>query len=770
MPSSVTWDDYRRAETFLPVNAKRLVYNTDVKVHWIDESSRFWYVRQSDAGKTFVVVDATVYPPKVRPAFDHARLASALSTQSGKRCVAGALPFDRLERVDGSTVEFDFDGKRWQCNTETYDCRPVGDAPLPHETPSPDGRRYVFVKDDNLYVRSDDGGGVKALTTDGEEHYGYGTCPHRKRKITDRQLGFQPPAMALWSPDSTKIVTHRLDERTVGEMHLIQSIPGDGSRRPVLHSYKYALVGDEHVPTVELVIIDVNEGTVTPVEHDVLLALTHSPLETDARRVWWNEQSTKVYFVREERGFKAAELWEVDAATGKGRVVLREESDTFIQAGPGRADGPLEAFAVVSSRDEVLWWSERDGWGHLYRYGTDGTLKNQVTRGEWVVHKIHYVDEEEGVVYFTAGGREPGRDPYYSHLYRVHLDGDNLDLLTPEDAHHVIQFCPAGTGFVDTYSRIDQPPKTIWRAADGTFGSVLEEADVSRLLAEGWRWPEAFSVKASDGVTDLYGALFFPPDFDPSEKYPVLDNIYPGPQWTRTPKAFTLDEAQSFAALGFIVFVIDGPGTPLRSKAFHDAAYGRGFAEAGSLGEHVAALRKLGRERPYMDLDRVGIFGHSGGGMATAKALFTYPDFFKVGVSSAGNHDQRGYRTGWAERYIGFPDEGDDGRWDVQANAPLVDNLKGKLFLSFGELDDNVHPSMTIELVDALIRANKDFDLLILPFQNHGYDRLEDRTADGAPDLPGDPYFIRKRWDYFVEHLLGQKPIQGYRLEMHKRS
>lgn len=795
MAATVTRRDYERAESFLPWNAEKLVYNTELKANWIEKTSRFWYVRKGPEGKTFMVVHPGAEPLRREPAFDHARLAAALSVASGTRYVADALPFDRLDSLDDGHVVFTVGDTRWRCSLDSYECECDGDAVAVHESISPDGKWVAFVKDGNVYVRSREDGAVTALTSDGTPDYGYGTSPHRKREVTDRLVGIEPPPMVLWSPDSKHILTHRLDLRNVEKMHLVQSIPEGGGARPVLHSYPCALVGDEHVPHVELVIIDVPGATVRFMEHDPLMALTHSPLEAFARRVWWDEHFTKLYFVREERGFRAIELCEIDIETGKSRTIVREESDTFLQIGPDRADGPIETVAIAGSRGEALWWSERDGWGHLYLYDLDGTLKNQITRGEWVVHKVHHVDEEAGVVYFTAGGREPGREPYYGHLYRADLTGDRIELLTPEDAHHEIQFAPDGSGFVDKMSKVNEAPRIVWRSVGagtgsrdgvknagggavdgaengvvGTSGSIesatveLERADVSRLLETGWKWPEPFAVKASDGVTDLHGVMFFPPDFDEGRQYPVLDNIYPGPQSVRTPKAFTLDAAQALTALGFIVLTVDGPGTSFRSKAFHNAADGRGFAEAGSLGEHVHAIKQLGARRPYMDLDRVGIFGHSAGGFASAKAMFKFPDFFKVAVSSAGNHDQRGYRAGWAERYIGMPD-GDD-RYDLQANARLAHNLKGKLFLSYGEMDDNVHPAMTIQLVDALIKANKDFDLLVLPNQNHGYNRLDAKGPDGSKDMHGDPYFIRRLWDYFIEHLLGAEPVRDYALRI----
>jgi dipeptidyl aminopeptidase/acylaminoacyl peptidase len=383
------------------------------------------------------------------------------------------------------------------------------------------------------------------------------------------------------------------------------------------------------------------------------------------------------------------------------------------------------------------------------------------------VRDVVRVDQEARTLYFTAGGREPGRDPYYRHLYRVQLDGAGLELLTPEDAEHAVSLSPSGAYLVDSYSRLDQPPVTVLRAADGRLVLELETADVSGLLARGWRYPERFHVKARDGVTDLYGSIIRPTSYEPTKRYPVLDAIYPGPQTIRTPKAFPEPTAgfwqdQALAELGFIVVTIDGLGTPWRSRAFHDVAAGASFGEAGGLIDHVVGLKQLGARDPSLDLDRVGIYGHSGGGYASARALLTFPDFYKVAVSSAGNHDQRSYTADWGERYIGLPD-GDN--YQRAANARLAGNLKGKLLLVYGDMDDNVHAAMTLQLVDALIAANRDFDLLVLPNHNHlffdlrkGLDRYrEERSVRGISR-----YFVRRRWDYFVRHLLGKEPPAGY--------
>ncbi|NNF25854.1 MAG: prolyl oligopeptidase family serine peptidase, partial [Gemmatimonadetes bacterium] len=409
---------------------------------------------------------------------------------------------------------------------------------------------------------------------------------------------------------------------------------------------------------------------------------------------------------------------------------------------------------VLDSGD-VVWFSERDGWGHLYRIdGESGAVRNRITEGPWLVMSILRVDETAGWVYFTAMGREPDRDPYLAHAYRAALDGSRIDLLTPEEADHNVRVSPDGTYLVDTYSRLDLPPVTVVRDRSGQVLQTVEEADVGPLRQAGWPLPTRFSVKGRDGVTDVHGVLFFPSHFDSTQAYPVVDYVYPGPQTGPIgSRSFTVNprgNAQALAELGFVVFLVDAFGTPGRSKSFHDRYYGN-MGDNG-IPDHIAALRQLATLHPQMDLDRVGIFGHSGGGFASTGAILRYPDFFKVAVSSAGNHDNRSYDYTWGEKYKGQLVRNEDGsdNFDTQANHLLAGNLEGKLLLMYGTLDDNVHPNATLLVIDELIKANKDFDLIVLPNRNHGY--------------AGEDYVVRRTWDYFVEHLRGEEPPDQFQL------
>ena len=429
---------------------------------------------------------------------------------------------------------------------------------------------------------------------------------------------------------------------------------------------------------------------------------------------------------------------------------MEESVPTQYESGDGKVN-----WQVLFKSNEFLWYSERSGWGHLYlRDWKSGKQTGAITSGDWLVRQVLRVDEKERVIYFLAAGREKGRDPYFSHLYRVGFDGSGIKLLTPEDANHDISIAPSGSSFVDSYSKPDVPPVTVLRELDGKLIATLEKADISKLQAMGWKPPMPITVKARDGQTDLYGLLYRPTNLDPARKYPIVNHIYPGPQGGSVGSrnfSSARGDAQALAELGFIVIEVDGMGNPTRSKAFHDAY----FANMGdnTLPDQIAAMKQIAARYPYVDLDRAGIYGHSGGGFATADAMFRYPDFFKVGVSEAGNHDNREYEDDWGERYQGLLKKNADGttNYDDQANENIARNLKGHLLLAHGTMDNNVPPYNTLLVVDALIKANKDFDLIMLPNRSHGFGN--------------EPYMVRRRWDYFVRYLLGAEPPRGYELK-----
>jgi dipeptidyl aminopeptidase/acylaminoacyl peptidase len=533
-------------------------------------------------------------------------------------------------------------------------------------------------------------------------------------------------------------------------MYLVDTKVGHST----LQAWKYPLPGDDVVTTIQRVIINVDGPKVVrlqmPADQHRSTLCDHIICRgSEWADVQWTPDSNRLVFVSTSRDHKVEQLRIADAGTGAIREVMQEKADTQYESGQGRVN-----WRYLPDSNEMIWFSERDNWGHLYLYDfATGKLKNQITSGEWGVLQLLRVDEKNRTLYFTAVGRESGRDAYFTHLYKIGFDGKKLTLLTPEDGNHDVTLSASGRLFVDNYSKPDVPPVSVVRDADGKLIGTLEKADVSRLQAAGWQPPVPFTVKARDGVTDLYGLMFKPTNLDPNKKYPIINHIYPGPQGGSVgSRSFSAarGDTQALAELGFIVVEIDGMGNPTRSKKFHDVYYGN--LGDNTLPDQVSGMKQLAQKYPWIDLDRAGIYGHSGGGYATADAMFRYPDFFKVGISEAGNHDNRNYEDDWGERYHGLLERKADGttNYDDQANQNIAKNLKGHLLLAHGTMDDNVPPSNTLLVVNELIKANKDFDLLLLPNRRHGFGN--------------EPYMVRRRWDYFVRYLLGAEPPQGYEL------
>ncbi len=752
-------ENYQKAESFLPWNAFRKALNVRINPNWIHPSnskdSRFWYVRQTRSGKEFILVD--LEHKTRRPAFDHSLLADTLSRATGKIIDKNNLPFKSIEFVEDSNhILIEVDHRLWHYDVENnkIDESTSQIKTSQDELLSPDRKLAISTHQNNLKVRLLTTDEEFMLTDDGEELINYASPSDTNGiAVILKMKGEALPPVAIWSPDSKKVLTHKLSQKEVKEIHLVQSVPESGSIRPKLHTFHYPLPGDEHIGFTQLVIFDIEQRKKIEIQYKPQsVPFLYTTLE--CKRAWWSEDSSKIYFLFTEKGDKELRLCEADAQTGQTRVLLEESSLTHIDVNLSNAAAPN--IRVIKNGDLIVWFSERDGWGHLYLYdGKSGKLLNQITQGQWVVRDILYIDEEHEFIYFTAGGRETNRDPYYRFLYRISFNGDNLTLLTPEDGDHNMVFSPSGEYFIDTYSRVDTNPTTLIRDNEGRFLLHLEHADIDQILDLGWKKPERFCVKDRNGQNDIYGCLFFPTYFNPSQKYPIIDDVYPGPQIIRTPKAFPQDVnaaidfwgPQAIAQLGFIVVTMDGLGTPLRSKAFHDFSYGN-LEDGGGIEDHIAGIRQLASTRPYMDLERVGINGHSAGGFTSARAILGFPDFFKVAVASAGNHDQRGFLAGWGEKYQGIL-KGDN--YGNQINAGLANNLQGKLLLIYGDMDMGVHPALTIQLIDALINANKDFDLVILPNRDHFY--------------MNDTYFIRKTWDYFVSNLLQQTPPLNYKIQ-----
>ncbi|MGE3344587.1 MAG: DPP IV N-terminal domain-containing protein [Vicinamibacterales bacterium] len=614
----------------------------------------------------------------------------------------------------------------------------------PNSVTSPDGSRAAFIREHNLWVRDLRTGQDRQLTTDGVEHFGYAT----------NNAGWirSDAPVVSWSPDSKKIATFQHDSRGVSDMYLVSTNVG----APRLETWKYPLPEDKEIFRIHRVIVDVETGTVTrllmpPDQHRSTIS-DHIADGTRLLDLEWFGDGRYTGFVASSRDHKEATFRVADSTNGEVRTLFTEKVPTQFQS--GLAAVGEENWRVLPATRQVLWWSQRSNWGHLYLYDLDtGALKRQVTSGDWNVASVERVDEAAQTIYFTAVGREPGRDPYFQHAYRVKFDGTGLTLLTPDNAHHSVEFSPDGAYFVDTWSTPVEPPVSVLRRANGEKVMDLERADISRLVAAGWKPPTPIIVKARDGKTDLYGLMFTPTTLDEANKYPIVNYIYPGP-WGSSVGSRSFSAArsdhQALAELGFVVVAIDGMGTEWRSKAFADAYYGN-MAD-NTIPDQIAGMRELAARHRYIDINRAGIWGHSGGGFATASAMFRHPDFFKVGVSQAGNHDNRNYEDDWGERFQGLlTTQGGTDSYASQANQLVAGNLKGKLLLAHGAMDNNVPIYNTYLVVDALIKANKDFDLIVLPHQRHGF---------GTDNN----YMMRRRWDYFVKHLLGAEPPHEYRI------
>jgi dipeptidyl-peptidase 4 len=629
---------------------------------------------------------------------------------------------------------------------------------------SPDEKTVIFGRGFNLFTmdadnfklaqKKADDKAIKEiqLTTDGEEHFSYTRDLNDEQKKEyqkdekDRK-DFRAPAIGIvWSKDSKKIACVRNDERKVGDLWVINSL---ANPRPTLETYRYAMPGEENQPQPELFVLDLGTKAKLKIKadryKDQTISISTAPRKAlDRERdnpppaQWLSDTSDKLYFGRQSRDLHRYEVCLADTATGEVKALFEEVLNTYVDVQPLR---------LIDGGKEMIWWSERDGWGHYYLYDGNGKLKNQITAGEFTGQGIDGVDEKTRVLYFEACGREAKEDPYYMHLYRINLDGTGLRLLNPGDATHSAETNDTTKYFVENFSRVDQGPRSQLRDMLGNVLLDLETTDVSALIAAGFKYPEPFKVKADDGITDLYGVIYRPFDFDANKKYPIIAYVYPGPQTESVSKTFVpRSSSMQLAQFGFIVIEIGNRGgNPQRSKWYHN--YGYGNLRDYGLADKKRAIEQLAQLHPYLDMNKVGIFGHSGGGFMTAAALLVYPDFFKVGVSSSGNHENNIYNRWWSEKHHGVKEvEGKEGKvtfeYAIEKNSEIAKNLKGHLLLVTGDIDNNVHPANTIRLANALVRANKRFDFFLFPGQRHGYGDMGD-------------YWSWIRADYFCKWLLG---------------
>ena len=732
----ITKKDYRRAEHFLPAYTDSLVRQVISGAAWSPDGTLL-YREAVAGGSKFMMVN-----PKTgqkREAFNQEKLANALSIVTDRNFDPMHLPLQNAT-LSNNSLSFSIYGKKYRCNLGTYHCEYVAAR---DEYLSPDGKKAAFIKVHNLWIRNVKTGKLTQLTHDGKKNYGYGTNNGGWIK--------RDKPVVRWSPDSKRIATFRQDSRDVGYMYLVSTRLG----HPKLEKWKYTMPADSAIFRIERVVI--NLGPHPQVVHlkmkpdpqrstisDHIADYDGNFLDTE-----WGPNSDTLAFVSVSRGLHKAVLRMASPETGEVRNVLQEKTKTFFESGDNKVN-----WHVLPKSREVIWYSQRSNWGHLYLYDLKtGTLKHQITKGDWNVLQVRYIDRKNRKIYFTGSCREEG-NPYYHYFYSIDFSGKHLKLLTPEKANHEVTISANGNYFADTYSTPTEPPVSVIRNRQGKKMMTLARADISDLKAMGWQPPVPFSVKARDGKTNLYGLMFKPTDFDPTKSYPVLDYVYPGPQTgsvgSRSFRAARLDK-QAIAELGFIVLEVDALGTPGRSKAFQDYWYG----DMGDLGiaDQVAMIKQLGKRYPWMNLNKVGIWGHSGGGNATTKAMLAYPNFFKVGVSEAANQDSRDYESNWGDKYQGlYKSYGDSTSYDNQANELLADKLKGKLLIAKGTMDSNVPPEITYLMIDSLEAANKDFDLVILPNRGHGF--------------YFDPYMVRKRWDYFVRNLMQAEPPKEFNIRV----
>jgi dipeptidyl aminopeptidase/acylaminoacyl peptidase len=629
---------------------------------------------------------------------------------------------------------------------------------------SPDEKTIVFARNYNLYMmdaasyalclkKADDPNIVEQqLTTDGEEHYSYARTlsEEDKKELEKEQKGLKdlrlPAARVCWSKDSRKFAIVREDERKVADLWVINSL---ANPRPTLETYRYAMPGEVNVPQSEILIFDLETKNRVKVQADkfkdqsVSISTARSSFRSREREErpepqWLSETPDKLYFSRTSRDLHKVDICLANSETGDARVLVEERLNTYVDTKP---------LSLVGNGKEVIHWSERDGWGHYYLYDGDGKLKNQITSGEFSCQGIEGVDEKNRILYFTACGREAGEDPYYMHLYRVNFDGTGLKLLSPEDSSHSVDMGESNKYFVDNFSKVNTAPRSLLRDSLGNTLVDLETTDLSLLLQAGYKFPEPFQVKADDGITDIYGVMYKPFDFDETKKYPIIAYVYPGPQTESVTKTFSPRSSNiALAQFGFIVIEVGNRGGhPLRSKWYH--TYGYGNLRDYGLADKKAAIEQLAIRHPFVDIDRVGIYGHSGGGFMSTAAMLVYPEFFKVAVSSSGNHENNVYNKWWSEKHHGIKEVVDkDGNvkfeYSIDKNSEIAKNLKGHLLLATGDMDNNVHPANTLRLADALIKANKRFDFFIFPGKRHGYGDAND-------------YFFWIRADYFCKYLIG---------------
>ncbi|GAA4297397.1 S9 family peptidase [Aestuariibaculum suncheonense] len=793
--------NYKLATKFSPYNLAKMVHSTEVKPMWLEHGNRFWYQYKTTEGSNYYIVDADKRTKK--KLFDNAKMAKWLTEITKDPYDAKHLPRFDFEFVDNDTaIRFkltsneevevvDEKAKKETDSTQTdstkakkekkkapkmekkkyyleYKLGSDGLTVLEYEKDkkepwktwanvSPDSTVVLFSKNHNLYwmdkenflklVKDEKDTTVveNQWTKDGERYFGYGGS--NKEEENDSKPADTTKREAIhgyWSHDSKKFVFQKTDSRHIKDLWVINSVD---KGRPTLETYKYHMAGEPEFYKTDLLIFDMPSKEITTVQLDSTVQQTIGIYTHQYKKADKSEhkprlllsKKNKVYFNTVSRDRKRLDIHVADLNTGEVKTLIEDHFNTYVDK---------KDIVLFNNETEILHWSERDGWGHFYLYDANGTLKNQVTTGEFHVDDFKGIDEKTRTVYFIANGVNKDQDPYYQHLYKVNLNGSGFKCLNEGDYDNAADLADSNLYFVNNYSRVDTTPKSELRNSNGKVILELEEADLSQLMAAGYKFPEPFKLKAADGITDLYGVMYKPYDFDETKKYPILEYVYPGPQTEAVDKSFSVSmhNTARMAQVGFIVVTVGNRGGhPARSKWYH--TYGYGNLRDYGLEDKKYVAEQLADKYNYIDIDKVGIYGHSGGGFMSTAAMMVYPDFFKVAVSSAGNHDNTIYNSWWSETHHGIKEvigaeDKISYKYNIDKNQSLVKNLKGKLMLVTGDIDNNVHPASTIRVADALIKANKRFDFMVMPGQRHSFGRMYE-------------YFFWLKADYFSKHFLG---------------
>ncbi len=795
----VTKANYELASRFSPDDLKRMVFSTKVEPHWLKNSNRFWYEYETSEGKYYYIVD-----PKLKSKsqlFDHDKLAADMTRLTGDPFDRKNLDIEKIEFINNETAlrfevksklievedkekdtdeengnEQDNDKRKnakkkmiprsyfFEYNLSSRQLKMLEDYEKPKEDKdwasiAPNEQYVLFSRNYNLYwmdmenynkaLKNEKDSTIveHQLTTDGVEYYSYGSGTRGETNVDkEKNKDKRKPVSVDWSPDSKKFAMIKTDERSVKDLWVINSV---AAPRPTLETYKYQMPGEKESPKEELLVFDFESKNQLKIKADTfpdqVLNIFNAPRlkknRDDRRRpsLWLASTNDKLYFSRTSRDLKRIDVCVADTRTGVVKVVVKERLNTYVE---------IETPGLINNGQELIEWSERDGWGHFYLYSGDGVLKNQITSGPFHCERIEGIDEKNRILYFSANGRESNEDPYYLHLYKINFNGSGLKLLNPGDYDNQVSLNDDQTFFVNNYSRVNTTPQSTLSDSQGNRVMPLETADLSTLFGAGYQFPEPFKVKAGDGVTDLYGVMYKPFDFDSTKLYPLIEYVYPGPQTEAVNKSFStnMDRTDRLAQLGFVVITVGNRGGhPARSKRYHNYGY-KNLRDYGLEDKKVAA-EQLAYLHNYIDIKKVGIFGHSGGGFMSTAAMLVYPDFFKVAVSSSGNHENAIYNRWWSEKHHGVKEVTNDKgevsfEYSIDDNPSLAKNLKGKLLITTGDIDNNVHPGNTILLANALIKANKRFDFFLFPGQRHGYGDMNE-------------YFFWMKADYFSKHLMG---------------